>query len=181
VISAWLCHLDGLLGPGQNHDGLSASKDAEVHIPSLGPGPNLWPIPPRETDKQGRENLGIHKPWSGEKRFLNRVFKTEVLKKAFLAKLREFNGKRPLRHQFPQYVSTSCKVTDSCTAYSLSRIVLCGSNGAVFVHTYSVPFTSTAQSDSLFKNGVRVKCSGDDAVSLHSKSLAFYPLDLFRC
>jgi hypothetical protein len=35
--------------------------------------------------------LSIHRPWTGENRFLERVFKSEPFRKAYLAKLRELN------------------------------------------------------------------------------------------
>src|SRR5205823_7494609 len=38
-----------------------------------------------------RENLSIHRPWRGENRFLDRVFKVESFKKLYLARLGEFN------------------------------------------------------------------------------------------
>ena len=42
----------------------------------------------RGTQEQ-RENLSIHKPWEGENRFLERMFKLEAFKKAYLSNLKE--------------------------------------------------------------------------------------------
>src|SRR6266851_2892587 len=41
--------------------------------------------------QEQRENLSIHRPWRGENRFLDRVFKVETFKKLYLARLDEFN------------------------------------------------------------------------------------------
>jgi hypothetical protein len=41
--------------------------------------------------QQQRDNLTIHKPWQGDKRFLDRVFKVDAFKKQYLARLAEFN------------------------------------------------------------------------------------------
>jgi hypothetical protein len=45
----------------------------------------------RESDPVKRENLSIHKPWYGEKPFLERAFNVASFKREYLAKLREFN------------------------------------------------------------------------------------------
>jgi hypothetical protein len=37
--------------------------------------------------QEDRENLNIHKPWMGEKRFLERIYKVEAFKKPYLASL----------------------------------------------------------------------------------------------
>jgi hypothetical protein len=37
-----------------------------------------------------RENLSINKPWEGENRFLERIFKVEAFKKLYLSRLKEF-------------------------------------------------------------------------------------------
>ena len=42
-------------------------------------------------NQEQRENLSIQRPWSGENRFLERVFKVDAFKKLYLARLEEFS------------------------------------------------------------------------------------------
>lgn len=89
AITTWLSDLDGILGPGQNYYIFLHPKTQKfVFIPWDQDQP--FGQFPRGTEAQ-RENLSIHKPWTGENRFLERVYKTESFKKAYLTKLREFN------------------------------------------------------------------------------------------
>ena len=89
AITAWSSDLDGILGPGQNfYVYLHPKTHRLIFIPwdqdqSFGQFP-------RGTQEQ-REDLTIQKPWTGENRFLAKVFKVESFKKAYLAKLQEFS------------------------------------------------------------------------------------------
>jgi hypothetical protein len=47
---------------------------------------------PRGSTAEQRENLTIHRPWSSDSRFLERVFQSDPFKKLYLAKLAEFNS-----------------------------------------------------------------------------------------
>ena len=43
-------------------------------------------------DQSVRNVLSIHRPWTGEYRFLERVFKVEAFKKLYIARMEEFSG-----------------------------------------------------------------------------------------
>lgn len=89
AITAWLSDLDGILGPGQNfYVYLHPTTHRFLFIPWDQDQP--FGQFPRGTEAQ-RENLTIHRPWSGENRFLERVFKVESFKKTYLARLQEFS------------------------------------------------------------------------------------------
>jgi hypothetical protein len=89
AITAWLSDLDGILGPGQNYYlYLHPKTEKFVFIPWDQDQP--FGQFPRGTQEQ-RENLSIHKPWTGENPFLARVYQSEAFKKAYLAHLKEFN------------------------------------------------------------------------------------------
>ena len=89
AITAWLTDLDGILGPGQNYYLYLHPKTQKfLFIPWDQDQP--FGQFPRGTQEQ-RENLSIHKPWTGENRFLERVYKSESFKKIYLARLADFN------------------------------------------------------------------------------------------
>lgn len=89
AITAWLTDLDGILGPGQNYYVYLHPKTQKfLFIPWDQDQP--FGQFPRGTEEQ-RENLSIHKPWTGENRFLGRAYKSEAFKTTYLASLREFN------------------------------------------------------------------------------------------
>jgi len=89
AITTWLTDLDGILGPGQNYYVYLHPKTQKfLFIPWDQDQP--FGQFPRGTQEQ-RENLSIHKPWTGENRFLERVYKTESFKTAYLTRLAEFN------------------------------------------------------------------------------------------
>lgn len=90
AITTWLTDLDGILGPGQNYYLYLHPKTQKfLFIPWDQDQP--FGQFPRGTEEQ-RKNLSIHKPWTGENRFLERLFKSESFKKAYLALLRDFNN-----------------------------------------------------------------------------------------
>lgn len=86
-----LSTLDSILSIGQNY------------VVYLHPTSNKFQFVPWDLDhsfgqffmmgtQEMRENLDIHKPWQGEKRFLERVFALEGFKKAYLASLGRLSG-----------------------------------------------------------------------------------------
>lgn len=90
AITAWLSDLDGILGPGQNYYlYLHPRTQKFTFIPWDQDQP--FGQFPRGTQEQ-REGLSLRRPWSGENRFLERVFKSEAFYAAYLASLREFNN-----------------------------------------------------------------------------------------
>jgi spore coat protein H len=89
AITTWSTDMDGILGPGQNYYVYLHPKTQKfLFIPWDQDQP--FGQFPRGTQEQ-RENLSIHKPWTGENRFLERLYKCELFKKAYLAHLTEFN------------------------------------------------------------------------------------------
>jgi spore coat protein H len=59
---------------------------------------------PRGSSSEQRENLSIHKPWSGENRFLERIFKVGRFKNLYVARLKEFNDTVLKPQTIRQYV-----------------------------------------------------------------------------
>jgi spore coat protein CotH len=89
AITAWLTDLDGILGPGQNYYLYLHPKTQKFLFMPWDQDQPFGQFP-RGTQEQ-RENLSIHKPWTGENRFLERVYKSESFKKIYLARLTDFN------------------------------------------------------------------------------------------
>ena len=89
-LTAWLSDLDGILGPGQNFYLYLHPKTQKFMFIPWDQDQTFGQFP-RGTDEQ-RENLNIHKPWTGNNAFLAKVFKCASFKTAYLAALREFNG-----------------------------------------------------------------------------------------
>jgi spore coat protein CotH len=89
AITAWLTDVDGILGPGQNYYVyLHPTTQKFMFIPwdqdqSFGQFP-------RGSQEQ-RDKLAIGKPWAGNNSFLEKVFRAEPFKSAYLARMREFN------------------------------------------------------------------------------------------
>jgi spore coat protein H len=90
AITVWLSDLDGILGPGQNYYVYLHPKTQKFNFIPWDQDQTFGQFPLRTSQDQ-RENLSIHKPWSGGNGFLEKVFKTELFKKAYLARLEEFN------------------------------------------------------------------------------------------
>jgi spore coat protein H len=90
AITTWLTDLDGILGPGQNYYVYLHPKTQKFHFIPWDQDQPFGQFP-RGTEEQ-RENLSIHKPWTGENRFMERVYKTESFKTIYLANLRELNN-----------------------------------------------------------------------------------------
>jgi spore coat protein H len=89
AVTAWLADLDGMLGPGQNYYLYLHPKTQKfLFIPWDQDQP--FGQFPRGTQEQ-RENLSIQKPWTGGNRFLERIYKSDAFKTAYLARLAEFN------------------------------------------------------------------------------------------
>jgi spore coat protein H len=89
AITTWLTDLDGILGPGQNYYLYLHPKTQKfLFIPWDQDQP--FGQFPRGTQEQ-RENLSLHKPWTGENRFLKRVYESGSFKQAYLAHLKSFN------------------------------------------------------------------------------------------
>jgi len=66
--------------------------------------------------QEQRENLSIHRPWRGENRFLERVFKVAAFKKLYLARLDEFSNTIFNPDRFHQQVNELAPVLQPAVA-----------------------------------------------------------------
>ncbi len=89
-VMVWLSDLDGLLGPGQNLFAYLPKKTGKFVFIPWDQDHSFGQFAMRGTQEQ-RENLNIRKPWQGENRFLERVFKAEPFRKLYLEKMAEFS------------------------------------------------------------------------------------------
>ena len=90
ALTAWLVDMDGILGVGQNYYVYLHPKTRKFMFLPWDQDQTFGQFTRGSTAEQ-RENLTIHKPWSGENQFLERVFRNDAFKKLYLAKLQEFN------------------------------------------------------------------------------------------
>ena len=106
--TVWLSTLDSILTTGQNYYiHLNPQTDKFQFIPwdldhSFG---QFYPMGTQEQ----RENLSILQPWTGNNRFLERVFKLEAFKQLYLARLREFGATIFKPDRFHQQVDEVAK------------------------------------------------------------------------
>lgn len=88
--TVWLSTLDSILGPGQNYYMYLDHKTRKFQF-------FPWDLDHSfgqfflMGDQKQRNELSINKPWRGENRFLERVYKVEVFQKLYRAKLKEIN------------------------------------------------------------------------------------------
>lgn len=88
--TVWLSTLDSILGPGQNYYMYLDHKTRKFQFfpwdldHSFGQFMLMG-------DQQQRNELSIQKPWRGENRFLERVYKVEAFQKLYRAQLKEIN------------------------------------------------------------------------------------------
>ena len=90
AVTVWLSTMDSILGPGQNYYLYLHPKTGKFQFTPWDLDHSFGQFGMRGSQEQ-REDLSIHKPWQGENRFLERVFKAEPFKKLYLARLDEFN------------------------------------------------------------------------------------------
>jgi spore coat protein CotH len=101
--TVWVCTLDSILSIGQNY---------VVH---LHPRTKKFQFTPWDLDhsfgqfflmgdQETREQLSLHRPWQGEIRFLDRVFKVEAFKQLYLARLEELSRRVFQPERFHQQV-----------------------------------------------------------------------------
>jgi spore coat protein CotH len=88
--TVWLSTLDSILGPGQNYYMYLDHKTRQFQF-------FPWDLDHSfgqfflMGDQKQRNELSIQKPWRGENRFLERVFKVEEFQALYRAKLKEIN------------------------------------------------------------------------------------------
>lgn len=108
AVTVWLSTMDSILGPGQNY------------YVYLHPKTRKFQFMPWDLDhsfgqfgmmgsQEMRENLSIHRPWMGENRFLERVFRVESFKKLYLARMNEFSKTIFKPERFHQQVDQIAK------------------------------------------------------------------------
>jgi spore coat protein CotH len=89
AVTVYLSDLDGILGPGQNFYLYLHPQTQKFHWIAWDQDHSFGQMRGSQED---REQLSVHRPWTGENRFLERVFKVEAFKKAYLERMREFSG-----------------------------------------------------------------------------------------
>jgi spore coat protein CotH len=90
AVMVYLSDLDGMLGPGQNFYLFLAPKTQKLTFIPWDQDHSFGQFAMRGTQEQ-REKLSIRKPWQGENRFLERVFKVEAFRKLYSANLERFS------------------------------------------------------------------------------------------
>ena len=91
AVTVWLSTMDSILGPGQNYYVFLDPKTRKFQFMPWDLDHSFGQFGMMGSQEQ-RENLSIHRPWRGENKFLERVFKVEAFKKLYLARLDEFNN-----------------------------------------------------------------------------------------
>ena len=105
AVMAYLSDVDGILGPGQNlYLHLNPKTNRFTFIP-WDQDHSFGQFAMRGTQEQ-REQLSIHRPWDGQNRFLERLYKVEAFKKTYLARLDEFSKTIFRPERFTQQVET---------------------------------------------------------------------------
>jgi len=90
AVTVYLSTLDSILGIGQNYYMYLHPKTLRFQFIPWDLDHSFGQFFLVGTQEQ-RDNLSIHKPWRGEIRFLDRVFKVEAFKKLYLAQLEQFS------------------------------------------------------------------------------------------
>ena len=90
AVTVWLSTLDSILSSGQNFYVYLHPKTHRFQFIPWDLDHSFGQFSLGFTQEQ-RDQLSIQRPWRGENRFLDRVFKVEAFKKLYLAKLEEFN------------------------------------------------------------------------------------------
>jgi spore coat protein H len=90
AVMVFLSDMDGILGPGQNFYLYLDPKTQKFSFVPWDQDHSFGQFPMIGSQQQ-RNNLSIHKPWVGRKRFFERVFAVDAFKKLYLARLEEFS------------------------------------------------------------------------------------------
>jgi hypothetical protein len=105
AVMVFLSDVDGILGPGQNlYLHLHPKSNKFTFIP-WDQDHSFGQFTMRGTQDQ-REQLSVHRPWDGPNRFLERLFKLEEFKKAYLARLDEFSRSIFQPERFDQQIES---------------------------------------------------------------------------
>jgi spore coat protein H len=90
AVLVYLSDMDGILGPGQNFYLYLSPKTRKFSFIPWDQDHSFGQFPMNSSQDQ-RNNLSIHKPWIGRKRFLERCFAVPAFKTLYLRKLDEFS------------------------------------------------------------------------------------------
>ena len=88
AVTVWLTDLDGILGPGQNFYLFLHPRTHKFNFIAWDQDHSFGQM---RGSQEERETLSIHRPWTGQNQFLERIFKVEAFKKKYLAYLDEFS------------------------------------------------------------------------------------------
>ncbi|MHB1307442.1 MAG: CotH kinase family protein [Limisphaerales bacterium] len=89
AVLVWQCDFDSILGPGQNFYLYLHPQTRKFQFLPWDQDHSWGQFPMTGTPEQ-RENLSLLKPWQGERRFLDRLFKVDAFKQRYLARMEEF-------------------------------------------------------------------------------------------
>lgn len=108
-VLVWITDLDSLLDMGQNFYMHRDPKTKKFQFIAWDQDHSFgqFGMMGSQTD---RENLNIHKPWMGEKRFLERMYKLEAFKKPYLASLAKLTNSLYKPERFAGQVDALGKV-----------------------------------------------------------------------
>ena len=94
--TVWLSNMDSILAMGQNFYVYLHPVTAKFQFLPWDLDHSFGQFPMAGTQTQ-REQLSLQKPWRGENRFLERVFKVEAFKQRYLARMLSRYGSLELR------------------------------------------------------------------------------------
>ena len=90
AVTVWLSTLDSILGAGQNYYMRLDPTTRRFQFLPWDLDHSFGQFPLMGTQEM-REQLSLAKPWQGERRFLERVFKVDAFQKLYRARLKEFS------------------------------------------------------------------------------------------
>ena len=90
AVTVWLSTMDSILGPGQNYYVYLDPRSRKLQFIPWDLDHSFGQFGMMGSQEQ-RERLSIRRPWRGENRFLDRIFKVDAFQKVYLARLNEFN------------------------------------------------------------------------------------------
>jgi len=89
-VTVWLSTLDSILGIGQNYYVYLHPKTGKINFMPWDLDHSFGQFPLMGSQEQ-RERLSMEKPWQGQNKFLERVFKTEAFQALYRARMEEFS------------------------------------------------------------------------------------------
>jgi len=96
AVSVLICDLDGILGPGQNFYLYLHPKTGKF---TFIPWDQDHSFGQMNRTQEQREQLSIHRPWTGDNLFLERLYGVDAFKEAYVAHMQNFNDSlfQPIR------------------------------------------------------------------------------------